>query len=413
MTNFHKRSTCRLCEKSNLVSVLKLEPTPPANAFVSKEESCVKQQYFPLDVYFCENCHHVQLLDIVDPKILFENYVYVSGTSPVFVKHFDEYAKSILTKYPQSHNLVIVDIGSNDGTFLRSFKNLGYKVLGVDPAKKIAVKATKEGIETINEFFTMELSEKIKKKYGTAAILTANNVFAHMDDLKNFIKSVKNLLSSSGIFVFEVSYLVDVIENTLFDMTYHEHLSYHAVKPLISFFEKNGFELIETVRTDTHGGSLRGIVQLQGGAHKVDESVRKCIDLEDKMELNKVQTYEKFERKIAKQKEKIRSLLLEIKSKDQKIAGLGAPAKATTLMHHFEIDSNYIDFIIDDNPLKQGLFSPGMHIPVVSSNWLEEKKPDYLVILAWNFAESLMKKYSDFHDKGGKFIIPLPELMVK
>ena len=412
-TNHHKRSSCRLCEKQNLTLVLKLEPTPPANAFIKKEELNEEQQRFPLDVYFCENCGHVQLLDIVDPKLLFENYVYVSGTSPVFVQHFENYAKTILSKYPQPSNSLIVDIGSNDGTLLRSFKNLGQRVLGIDPAKKIAEKATKEGIKTLSDFFNSDLALLIRKKYGAATIITANNVFAHVDDLKEFVKGVKNLLSPTGIFVFEVSYLVDVIEKTLFDMTYHEHLSYHAVKPLIPFFENNGLQLIETIRIDVHGGSLRGIVQLKGGPHQIADSVRKCIEQEEKMSLDKATTYKEFERNITKQKERLRSLLYEIKSSGKKIAAFGAPAKATTLMYHFEIGPKYIDFIIDDNPLKQGLFSPGMHIPVVPSNWIYEKKPDYLIILAWNFAESIMTKHSDFHESGGQFIIPLPELVVK
>jgi len=408
-----KRTSCRLCEGNNLILVLQLEPTPPANAFVSKEELDQEQSCFHLDVYFCEDCNHIQLLDVVDPKILFENYVYVSGTSPIFVKHFENYSQNILEKYPQPSDSLIVDIGSNDGTLLRFFKNKGYKVLGIDPAKKIAQAATKNGIETLSNFFNLELSSFVQKKYGTASIITANNVFAHIDDLNTFVKNIKNLLSPSGIFVFEVSYLVDVIEKTLFDMIYHEHLSYHTVKPLIPFFEKNELELIEALRVNVHGGSLRGIVQHKGGPYPVTDSVEKCISLEEKMKMGKAKTYHEFGSNITKQKEKLRSLLLEIKSEGKKIAGFGAPAKATTLMYHFGINSENIDFIVDDNPLKQDLFSPGMHIPVVSSNWIYDKKPDYLIILAWNFADPIMKKHSAFHEAGGKFIIPLPELVVK
>ena len=410
---YHRRSTCRLCDNADLTLVLKFEPTPPANAFVKKMQLNNEQTCFPLDVFFCENCSHLQLLDIVNPKVLFENYVYVSGTSPIFIKHFEEYANDILTRYPQSKDSLIVDIGSNDGTLLRFFKQAEFNVLGIDPAKKIAENATKEGIKTLPVFFNYELSKLIRNEYGNAAIITANNVFAHVDDLGDFVKGIRNLLSQEGIFVFEVSYLADVIDKVLFDMTYHEHLSYHAVRPLIPFFESNGLQLIDAIRANVHGGSLRGIVQLKGGSYQIADSVKKCVEQEERLRLDKAATYQEFERNITRQKEKLRTLLHKIKSSGKKIAAFGAPAKATTLMYHFGIGPKYIDFIADDNPLKQGLFSPGMHIPVVPSNWIYEKKPDYLIILAWNFADSIMKKHSDFHENGGQFIIPLPELVVK
>lgn len=410
---YHRRSTCRLCGNADLTLVLKLEPTPPANAFVKKVQLNNEQTCLPLDVFFCENCSHLQLLDIVNPKVLFENYVYVSGTSPIFIKHFEEYANDILTRYPQSKDSLIVDIGSNDGTLLRFFKQAGFNVLGIDPAKEIAENATKEGIKTLPIFFNYELSKLIRNEYGNAAIITANNVFAHVDDLGDFVKGIRNLLSQEGIFVFEVSYLADVIDKVLFDMIYHEHLSYHAVRPLIPFFESNGLQLIYAIRTNAHGGSLRGIVQLKGGSYKIADSVKKCVEQEERLRLDNAATYQEFERNITRQKEKLRTLLHKIKSSGKKIAAFGAPAKATTLMYHFGIGPKYIDFIADDNPLKQGLFSPGMHIPVVPSNWIYKKKPDYLIILAWNFADSIMKKHSDFHENGGQFIIPLPELVVK
>jgi len=412
-SDYSRRKDCRLCSSNNLISILKLEPTPPANAFITKEQKKEKQICFPLELFFCKNCFHVQLLDIISPKLLFENYLYVSGTSKVFVKHFEEYAKEILEKYPLSKNARVMDIGSNDGTLLQFFKGEKYFVLGIDPAKKISEDTSKKGIETITDFFNYELALKIRKQYGPISLITANNVFAHIDDLVDFVKGIHHILSKDGIFVFEVSYLADVIRNTLFDMTYHEHLSYHSILPLMTFFTKNDLELIDVIKTNVHGGSIRCIVQLQGGIHKIRDSVDQIIKEEIEMGLNDLSVFIKFAENINLQKSKLLELLKKIKDENKTIAGFGAPAKSTTLLYHFNIDPKIIEYIVDDNKLKQNLFSPGKHIPIVSSNIIYENTPDYLLILAWNFAESIMKNHQEFKKQGGKFIIPLPRLEIK
>lgn len=405
------RDSCRLCENTNVKLVFELEPTPPANAFVGKNVLDKPQPTFPLRAYFCEKCCHLQLLDIVDPQELFENYVYVSGTSSVFVKHFEDYAKFIIKNYLDRPSSFIIDVGSNDGTLLGFFKRNGHRVLGIDPAKNIAKNATSRGIETLPIFFNKKNAEMIIQKYEFARVITANNVFAHIDDLKGFVEGVRDSLTPDGIFVFEVSYLLDVIEKTLFDMTYHEHLSYHSVLPLISFFESNGLQLIEIMRTDVHGGSIRGIVQRKGGPHKMTDSVREAINNEKKMMLDKIETFENFFDNIQQRKSEFVTLVSELKSQNKTIAGYGAPAKATTLMYHFGIGVETIDFIVDDSPLKQGLFSPGKHIPILPTDAIYEKKPNYLIILAWNFSDSIMKKHSRYRDIG-RFIVPLPRLQV-
>jgi len=407
-----KRKNCRLCNSEKLCLCFKLEPTPPANAFVKKEHLDEPQTTFPLDVYFCENCYHVQLLDIVDPKELFENYVYVSGTSSTFVNHFEEYSKFIIKNYLSGDSSFVVDIGSNDGTLLQFFKKNGCHILGVDPAKKIANNATKNGIETLPLFFDDKVSKMIQDKYGSADVITANNVFAHIDNLTDFITNVRNLLTHNGIFSFEVSYLADVIQKTLFDMTYHEHLSYHSVLSLVPFFESNGMELIEAIRVDIHGGSLRGIVQLKNGPYKIGESVKNAIKIEKGLHLDKADTFQKFAIGINEIKSKFQSLIIKLKQDGNTIAAYGAPAKATTLLYHFGIDSSTIDFIVDDSALKQGLYSPGKHIPILSPEAIYQKKPNYLIILAWNFTEEILKKHAKYKNEIGHFIVPLPTLMV-
>ena len=406
----HRRATCRLCGGNDLQEVLSLVPTPPANAFVPKDLVGIDQAVFPLDIFFCQSCGHVQMLDVVDPTILFENYVYVSGTSPVFVKHFEDYANDILSKYHPPPKTLVVDIGSNDGTLLNFFKSARHTVLGIDPARNISKDAKERGIETWCDFFTPDLSAKIKKERGPAHIITANNVFAHADDLVGIGYGIQGLLAPEGVFVFEVSYLADVFEKTLFDTIYHEHVAYHLVKPLQQFFADNGMELINAERVDTHGGSLRGVAQLKSGPHTKQASVEKLIALETSLGLDQAKTFEAFGRHINEIKTELTGLLKSLKAEGKTIAGFGAPAKATTLMYHFGIGPDIIDFIVDDSPLKQNLYAPGLHIPVLPSQTIYDKKPDAVLILAWNFAKPIMKNHAKYLEQGGQFIVPLPRV---
>ncbi|MBB54105.1 MAG: SAM-dependent methyltransferase [Magnetovibrio sp.] len=409
----YRRGTCRLCGGHRLTEVLSLRPTPPANAFITERELGKAQDVYPLDVYFCEDCAHVQLLDVVDPALLFGNYVYVSGTSPVFIQHFKSYAEAIASAYaPAPHGELVLDIGSNDGTLLKQFQDLGMTVLGVDPARDIAAAATNAGIETMATFFSRELAGEIRAKHGPAKVVTANNVFAHADDLSDITLGVCELLSLDGVFVFEVSYLVDVFEDTLFDTIYHEHLAYHTVRPLQRFFDRHGLELIKAERVASHGGSLRGVVQHKDGPHAVDGSVSARVEHEAEIGLYEAATLQQLGLKIFRVGTELMALLKSMKASGKRIAGFGAPAKATTLMYQFDMGPDMIDFIVDDSPLKQDLFSPGMHIPVLPSEALYSKRPDAVVVLAWNFAEAIIKKNAAFVEQGGQFIVPLPNVRI-
>ena len=405
-----RRDTCRLCGGSELTCVLALTPTPPANAFVGEDAKNDPQPSFPLDVFFCETCAHVQLLDVVDPALLFENYVYVSGTSPSFVKHFDDYAQALVERFAPAEGNLAVDIGSNDGTLLSAFQKRGLRGLGVDPARDIAARATEAGVETIADFFSQQLAEKITRDHGPAAIVTANNVFAHADDLKGIVEGVRTLLAPDGVFAFEVSYLADVVSDTLFDTIYHEHLAYHSVKPLQAFFAASGMRLFSVERVASHGGSIRCMVCLADGPHQTDGSVAALIQAERDAGLDRAETFKAFAADIKALGDQLKALIKDIRADGKTIAGFGAPAKATTLMYHFGISADEIDFIVDDSPLKQGLYSPGAHIPVLSSDALYDRRPDFVLILAWNFAQAIMDKHSAFLDGGGRFIVPLPEL---
>lgn len=409
--NHYKRKACRQCNSQDLDIAVKLNATPLANDYISEKDLKIEKKIYPLDVYFCNDCKHLQLLDVVNPKTLFENYVYVSGTSPVFVKHFEKYAKYLNSKF-NSKGLAI-DIGSNDGTILKAFKSLGYKVLGIEPAKEIAKEAINNGIETIIDFFNPSIALNIKKEYGEASIITANNVFAHIDDPIMFLDGISQILSAeNGVFCFEVSYLRDVVENTFFDTIYHEHLDYHTLLPLKGFLERNGFEIIDALRVSTHGGSIRVTCQKKGGNYKVSNSIGELISEEQKLGLHKLDTFQQFSEKINQCGKDLRSILRELKAQDKTIVGYGAPAKATTLMYQFGIGLETIDYIIDDSKWKQFLYSPGKHIPIYPKEFIEVKRPDFILILAWNFASSIIKNNQEFRFSGGKFIIPLPSIEI-
>jgi SAM-dependent methyltransferase len=410
-TILSRRRTCRLCEGHGLELIIQLTPTPLANAFVSSGRLSEVQDVYPLDLFLCNDCSHVQLIDVIDPKLLFHDYIYVSSTSPVFVEHFRRYADQVLARLKPAQGALVVEIGSNDGILLTFFRHRGMRVLGVDPARHIAQTATESGIETLPTFFTAALSRKIRQERGSAAIVAANNVLAHVDDLTDMVIGIHDLLTPDGIFVFEVSYLVDVIQKTLFDTVYHEHLCYHSVKPLRAFFHRHGLELIDTERVATHGGSLRGTVQLAGGPHSVSPSVASLIAFEEDLGLYRAQTFTSFATDIDKVRASLGTLLRDLKLQGKTIAGYGAPAKATTLLYHFDL-GNVLDYIVDDSPLKQNMFTPGHHIPVVSAQAIYDRKPDYLLILAWNFAHPIMKKHQLFLHQGGHFIVPLPDVKV-
>lgn len=404
-----KRTDCRVCLSADLKRVLTLGSTPPANAFLAKNELNKPELFFPLELYFCRDCGFVQLGEIVSPELLFRNYVYVSSTSPVFVEHFRDFSRRISEKFKFPANSLIMDIGSNDGIMLRPFKESGWRVLGIDPAVKIAETATKSGIETLPEFFTIKLAEKIKEKYGQARLITATSVFPHIDDLDEIAAGIKKLLLPDGVFIIEAYYLGDLVNKNLFDTIYHEHLSYFSASAAVKILKRLGMEVFDIEKTDTHGGSLRIFSQLTGGPRQTQPSVAGFIREEKKQALDNAQTYIGFSDKIESNKEKLTAMLKNLKNQGARLAGYGAPAKGNTLLNYFDIGPEILDYIVDDSPWKQGLYTPGTHIPVVNSEELAKNRPDYLLILAWNFAEPIMKKNAAFANTGGKFIVPAPE----
>jgi len=403
------RKTCRMCLSTDIQKVMALTPTPIGNNFLEKENIGEEEPVYPLDLYFCNRCHHLQLGHVVDPCVLYQNdYSYVSATSSHFVNHLREYADYMLKRFDLQPDTLVVDIGSNDGTCLRFFQDKQMRVLGVDPAENIASKACSAGIETIADFFSLELAKRLKETHGQAGLITSHNACAHIDNLDSVIEGVHYMLADDGLFSMEVGYLYDVYKNTWFDTIYHEHLDYHTVEPLNYLFFRFNMEIVSIQRVSPQGGSIRVISQKVGGKYKKDNSEQELINMEKSAGLDKPETFHDFAEHIKTVRDNLTVLIRSLKKEGKTIAGFGAPTKATTLMAHFGLGKEDLDFIVDDNPLKQGLLTPGTNIPVLSADAIYEDRPDYLLILAWNFAEPIMKNHSRFLKEGGKFILPMP-----
>jgi len=387
---------------------LSLGRMPPANAFLTAEQLTEPEMTFPLDVCLCTKCALVQLKDVVDPELLFENYVYASSTSPSFRAHFQSFAEHVYRRFRLDARSLVIDVGSNDGILLKPFKELGARTLGVDPAENLARQATEAGIDTLPIFFGIKAAKIIAETRGKAHIVTANNVFAHVDDLDSFVQAVRAVLREDGIFIFEVPYLADLLTKNLFDTIYHEHLSYFSLRPLLYHFQKQEMQILDVQRVDSHGGSLRVFVRNADSGQENEDSIRKFLNLEEELLIYSFKTWQGFSDRVQHNREKFRNLLHELKSAGKRIAGYGAPAKGNTLLNYFGITRKDLEYIADDSPLKQNLFTPGSHIPVFSPDRLSVDRPDYVLILAWNFADSIMARLSSFRSSGGKFILPVP-----
>lgn len=409
MKEVYKRETCRVCTKRLLKKVLTLGPTPLANEFLSAREIDKGEKFYPLDLYYCSSCSFLQLGHVVSAQILFGNYVYVSSTSKVFIKHFEDFASHVSSQLSLGSKPFVIDLGSNDGILLKPFQKNGAEVLGIEPAVHIAKIAQKDGIATLPQYFSKKLARAVVRKYGKADVVAATNVFAHIDDLDEVIGGLQILLKDEGVFIMEAPYLIDFLRYRYFDLVYHEHLSYWSVDPLRTLFKRFNMSVFHVEKVPVHGGSIRVYVKKESSKRKTEKSVGRFLIEEKKMKLKNIKTYQEFALKIYENKIRLLELLAKLKADGKRIAAYGAPAKGNTLLNFFSIGQETLDFIVDDSPMKQGLYSPGKHLEVISSVEMYKRKPEYLLILAWNFSESIMQMHRRFTDAGGKFIIPVPK----
>jgi hypothetical protein len=406
-----RRNTCRGCDGKELDLFFSLAPTPIGDAYVTADKLNVSQPSYPIDLYMCRSCGMAQLIDVINPDVLYGEYIYVTASSTGLSEHFQGYADSVTNRCQLVPGSLVVDLGSNDGTLLRCFQKLGMAVVGVEPASHIAAHATSMGIPSISKYFTPSLAKEMVNEHGHAGLITANNVFANIDDLMSWVRAVDILLATDGIFVFESYYLADLLENTVFDFIYHEHLSSFSVRPMQALFQRVRLNLIAVERVSTKGGSLRYFVQRAGGPLSDDGTVANMLAFEDRIGLYRKETFVAYAVKIQELKAQTLDFLISAKRDGKSIAGFGASITCTTLIYHFDI-GKYLDYLVDDNPAKQDRFSPGIHLPVLPSSALSERKPDYVIILAWRFADTIIKKNQNYSRHGGKFIIPVPEFKI-
>ena len=409
----YRRETCRLCRSSRVKSILKLESTPPAEWFFPSSMKNKVSTFYPLELFFCLNCFHVQLLDVLNPEELFQNYFYTSESSPGLTGHFQRYAEHLVRLLEITPDSVAVDIGSNDGIFLEFLRSEGLFVIGVEPSKNLAEICRKKNLEVLNSFFTLDCAKAIEQKNGKVALITANNVFAHNDDLSSMAHTISFLLCDEGSFVFEVSSLMDTIQGLVFDYIYHEHLSYHSLTSLIPFLESHDLEVYRVESIPTKGGSLRVFAQKKStGKRIIEDSVLLQQEKELGFGIDKLKTFSKFSREILKAKILLNSKLAELKENKRRIVGFGASATTTTLVYHFELVP-LLEFLVDDNPIRWGSLLPGSDLQIEAPVRLEELHDATILILAWRFSDQIIEKYGYLKEKNGvDFIVPLPTLQI-
>ena len=404
----YRKTACRYCDASLPEPFLELGNSPLANSFLSSNEDVKNEFFCPLNLSFCPNCSLVQLTHVVPPGLMFSNYLYVSSTTKTFQKHFTDYAKNVKSRSVAEKKLLAVDIGSNDGLLVSCYQNEGMDALGIEPAKNLSKTANEERRPTINTYFSTECVDYILKNHRHADAISANNVFAHIDGSPEFCKNSHRLLSETGMLVIEFPYLFTMLEEMFFDMIYHEHLSYISIHALSFLVEKYGLEIFDVEQVTSHGGSLRVFIQKKGGPHSISKNVISLLEYEKRNNYRSVETYKRFAQKVEQFKSDFTNLIQDLKNKGKSISGYGAPAKATTITSYCNLTTSDIQYIVDDNPLKQGTVLPGAHIPIVSSKHLNDHPTDFVIIFAWNFAQEIIQKIGSLREKGVNFIIPLP-----
>lgn len=400
-------SACRICASSDLTPYLDLGPQPPSNSFIHTQE-IDDEQYFPLVVNLCGGCGLSQLSEVVAATDIFDDYAYLSSTSKALVRHYQEMVEEILATCNPSEDALVVDIGCNDGITLGRYPTGRYRLLGVEPSSS-GEYAKKAGFAVEKRFFDAQVGDELRKNYGGAGVITATNVFAHVDDIRSFTQGIANLLADDGIFVIEFPYLREMIDNLYFDTIYHEHLSYLALTPLEPLFSAHGLRAfrVKQVEIGASGPALRLYVCRQGASYATDESITKLLASENSWGVRRIETYANFASRVAALKEELLNIIRSLNQGGKMVGGYGAPAKGNTMLNYLGVTKDDIIAVAENNALKIGKCTPGTHLPVVPDEEFLRLGISHALLLTWNYADFFLAN-SEFIKKGGKFIVPFP-----
>ncbi len=401
-----KETTCRSCASENLHLVLSLGDTPLANSLLTKEQLARPEARYPLDLVFCQDCTLVQITETVPPEELFRDYLYFSSFSDTMLNH----ARTLVTRLIEERQLddesLAVEIASNDGYLLQYYRDARIPVLGIEPARNIARVAEERGIPTLAEFFDVDVARQLVGEGRRADVIHANNVLAHVANLNSVVAGVAELLKPEGVAIIESPYVKDLIDHTEFDTIYHEHLCYYSLTALDHLFRRHGLTIYDVEPLPIHGGSLRIFA---GKGKAVSSRVSDMFQIEAKWGVANMAFYARFGIQATRLRDQLRVMLTRFKAEGKTIAAYGASAKGSTLLNYCGIGRDMLDFIVDRSTVKQGLYTPGTHLPISAPDKLREKQPDYVLLLTWNFVDEILAQQSAYRERGGRFIIPVPE----
>ena len=404
---------CRFCATKLKYSLVDLGMSPLCESYVSQDQLNQMEPFYPLHVFVCHNCFLVQLDEFVSPERIFSEYAYFSSYSDSWLAHAKKYTDDISERLNLNDRSLVVELASNDGYLLQYFVQKNIPVLGIEPAANIAAVAEKKGVRTLVEFFGTDLAGKLAAQERLADLVVGNNVLAQVPDLNDFVGGVKLILKPRGVVTMEFPHLMDLMRENQFDTIYHEHFSYFSLTTTRKIFERHGMTLFDVEKLTTHGGSLRIYARhSEDPSRKVSGRLTELLGMEEEAGITSMETYSDFEENVKRTKRKLLKLLISAKADGCTIVGYGAPGKGNTLLNYCGIRTDMLDFTVDRNPYKQGKFLPGTHIPIFHPDKIRDARPDYVLILPWNFKDEIVEQLSFIREWGGKFIVPIPEAVV-
>ncbi|HEV2802869.1 MAG TPA: class I SAM-dependent methyltransferase [Pyrinomonadaceae bacterium] len=407
---------CRSCGAHELELILSLGRTPLANALLTAEQLREPEPTFPLDLVFCPACSLVQITETVPPEQLFREYFYLSSFSDTMLKHAEELTARLMNERRLSPASLAVEVASNDGYLLQYYKRAGVPVLGIEPATNIARIAEEErGIPTVCDFFGADLAARLASEGRRADVIHANNVLAHVADLNGFVRGLEIMLKDEGVAVIEAPYVKEMIDKREFDTIYHEHLCYFSLTALDALFQRHGLRIQDVELLPLHGGSLLVVAGKEAAVERaggVSERVTRMLAEEAAWGVGQMEFYRGFGEEVARLREELLALLARLKAEGKRIAVYGASAKGSTLLNYFGLGRETLDFVADRSTVKQGYYTPGTHLPIRAPEVLLAEMPDYVLLLTWNFAEEILAQQSAYRERGGRFILPIPEVKI-